>query len=150
MILGILILGIFFLEWFIKSKADKSRKKSGKSYWKGYLTIEKFRNYGMAGSRGSAHPRVVMTVSSLVTALVSAYVWKSKDQITSLESAGWGLILGGACSNLADRIKRGYVVDYLRFPKAVGKCKDYIYNLSDLCIFLGSFFVLLGNIRGRQ
>ena len=45
---------------------------------------------------------------------------------------GTGLLLGGGLSNLYERVRRGRVLDYLRFPRAPGVLKKYTYNLADL------------------
>ena len=60
---------------------------------------------------------------------------------------GAGLILGGGLSNLYERVRRGRVLDYLRFPRAPGVLKKYTYNLADLFILLGAVLLLL---RGRK
>lgn len=62
-----------------------------------------------------------------------------------LFSLGMALILGGGASNLFDRVKRGYVVDYLGLPKI----KNIVFNLSDLFIFLGSILILTGEWKER-
>ena len=60
---------------------------------------------------------------------------------------GTGLLLGGGLSNLYERVRRGRVLDYLRFPRAPGVLKKYTYNLADLFILLGAVLLLL---RGRK
>lgn len=45
-------------------------------------------------------------------------------------------ILGGAVSNLYDRMIRHYVVDY--FSIQCGKLKKVVFNLGDIFVFLGS------------
>ena len=59
-----------------------------------------------------------------------------------------GLILGGGVSNLLERVRFGKVYDYIRFPKAPGRLKRYVYNLADLAIFLGGIALILS--RGRK
>ncbi|UCC95627.1 MAG: signal peptidase II [Candidatus Omnitrophota bacterium] len=53
----------------------------------------------------------------------------------------YGLILGGAFSNLCDRVFLGYVIDYIDlriWP---------VFNLSDTCISVGIFILLLMQFR---
>ena len=50
---------------------------------------------------------------------------------------GVGLILGGGISNLLERLRQGKVYDYIQFPKAPGRIKQYIFNLADFAILLG-------------
>ena len=56
---------------------------------------------------------------------------------------GTGLLLGGGLSNLYERVRRGRVLDYLRFPRAPGVLKKYTYSLADLFILLGAVLLLL-------
>ena len=46
------------------------------------------------------------------------------------------LVLAGGASNLYDRLKRGYVVDY--FSIQWKKLKKVVFNLGDIFIFAGS------------
>ena len=56
---------------------------------------------------------------------------------------GTGLLLGGGLSNLYERVRRGRVLDYLRFPRAPGVLKKYTYNRAELFILLGAVLLLL-------
>lgn len=53
-----------------------------------------------------------------------------------LEKFSLALILGGALSNLYDRFVHHYVVDYFSFQ--FGVLKKVIFNIGDLCVFLGT------------
>ncbi len=50
----------------------------------------------------------------------------------------------GALSNLFDRVKRGYVVDYFSFQ--FGWLKKVVFNIGDLCIFLGTFLLAVSEL----
>jgi len=63
---------------------------------------------------------------------------------------GAGLILGGGLSNLLERLRTGRVYDYLRFPKAPGKLRRYVYNLADLAIFLGGIVMLVSSLKKKR
>ncbi|MCK4810533.1 MAG: signal peptidase II [Candidatus Omnitrophica bacterium] len=56
----------------------------------------------------------------------------------------YGLILGGALSNLFDRILYGYVIDYLDFQIWP------VFNLSDACITIGVSLIILQSIKQRK
>ena len=53
-----------------------------------------------------------------------------------MQKIGIAIILGGAISNLYDRLVRRYVVDY--FSIQCGKLKEVVFNLGDIFVFLGS------------
>lgn len=65
-----------------------------------------------------------------------------KDAKKSLGLAiAFGLILGGAASNLYDRIFLGFVVDYLDFRIWP------VFNLSDTCICIGVGLIILNSFK---
>jgi len=59
-----------------------------------------------------------------------------------------GLVLGGALSNLTDRVAQGHVVDFI----AVHAGNHYwpTFNLADAAITVGSFLLLWLTISGRR
>ena len=67
-----------------------------------------------------------------------------------LEKLALTLTLAGGVSNLYDRMKRGYVVDY--FSIQWKKLKKVVFNLGDIFIFAGSALFaavqLVEEIRG--
>jgi signal peptidase II len=61
-----------------------------------------------------------------------------------LMKLSYGLILGGALSNLLDRVIYGYVIDYIDiriWP---------VFNLSDTAITTGVFLIFLSSFRFRK
>ena len=63
---------------------------------------------------------------------------------------GAGLILGGGGANLYERLRYGKVYDYVRFPNAPGRWKNYVCNLADIAIFLGALMLLLRGMQQRR
>jgi len=54
---------------------------------------------------------------------------------------GLGLVLGGALGNLIDRIRFGFVVDFLDFY--VGPYHWPAFNVADIAISCGAFYVII-------
>jgi len=54
---------------------------------------------------------------------------------------GLGLVLGGALGNLIDRIRFGFVVDFLDF--SIGKYHWPAFNVADIAITCGAFCVII-------
>ncbi len=85
-----------------------------------------FRNMGVAF--------ILMTFVAVV--LILLYVLRSKAMSAPL-AAAFGLILGGALGNLVDRIKFGYVIDFLDFRVWP------VFNIADSAITIGAAILVL-------
>ena len=59
--------------------------------------------------------------------------------------AAFGLIIGGAVGNLVDRLRFGYVVDFLHFY--VGRFSWPAFNLADSAITVGVALMLWSSFR---
>ncbi|MCD8125050.1 MAG: signal peptidase II [Lachnospiraceae bacterium] len=61
-----------------------------------------------------------------------------------LAKTGLALIVGGSASNLCDRFRRGYVVDYFSVP--FRRIRHIVFNLGDLFLFAGNLLYALGTL----
>ena len=83
---------------------------------------------------------LLIVVSSVLLAMVIAVMWRSQ-QLRWGMGVGLALILGGALSNLFDRIRFGRVVDFLDVYY-----RSYhwpAFNLADSAIVVGAGFLVL-------
>ena len=114
------------------------------------ITIHRHHNYGFAMNRAEEHPQMVRGLTSLFFALTLGHFLEGlrKHADTSdrfpLWATGFSLILGGGFSNIADRIRLGYVVDYFSFP--FKRIRHIIMNIGDLGIFLGSLLIAIAGL----
>lgn len=99
------------------------------------LRLTHVDNEGVAFGRLSGSPLLVALVVG--AALVALIVYVGMH----LEVPGiWlptGLLLGGALGNLADRLARGHVTDYLELPRWPA------FNFADICITVGVVLLLV-------
>ena len=84
--------------------------------------------------RGQALPFAL--ISLVVVGLIVAYHGRSGRNLYL--SITLGLLLGGALGNLIDRVRLGYVVDFV--DAGVGTLRWYTFNVADAAI---SFSILL-------
>lgn len=113
----------------------------------GLLTLRLTRNSGAAFSIGTG-----LTVVFAVVAIgVVAYILHTARRLRSVPWAiTLGLLLGGACGNLVDRLLRapapmqGSVVDWIQLPHWP------VFNLADTAICCGGALAVLLAARGRQ
>jgi signal peptidase II len=60
---------------------------------------------------------------------------------------GLGLILGGTCSNLIDRVRLGYVVDFLQLH--INQYYWPSFNIADSAITIGVGLLIIVTLRGK-
>ncbi len=116
---------------------------------KGFFEKPPVKNYGFAGNKLDKHPSVVAFVSAALTGVMVVAVACAPKRM----KLPMALILGGALSNSADRLIRGYVVDYIpmdllkncfddlapnKSRNHSDPAKRYYCNISDLAIFIGA------------
>ena len=82
---------------------------------------------------------MLMGVLTVISAAVAVMAWRAT---TSLSAAAFGLVLGGALGNLADRwVYNGGVFDFLWLH--LGRTSLFICNGSDIFISAGVVLLLL-------
>jgi signal peptidase II len=113
----------------------------------GLLTLLVTRNSGAAFSIGTG----LTILFALVAIGVVTYILLTARKLRSLPWAiSLGLLLGGACGNLTDRLLRGpsplqgHVVDWIQLPHWP------VFNLADTAICCGGALAVLLAARGRQ
>ncbi len=139
---------IFLIDGQCKIKIEKQQDNAFPMTLKGGILLEKHHNKGFLLNRLDDRPLLVRAVSVLV--MVPLIFWavflffteggrKGPAFLRFLGKTGAAFLLGGASSNLYDRLARGYVVDFIRFPGC--KCKkirNIIFNIADFFLFLGA------------
>ena len=100
-------------------------------------------NYGISYGLFSSGSEAARWLLIGLTLAVSAYL--ARAMITThghLARLGYGLIIGGALGNLADRIIHGAVVDFVSLHYA--GYYWYVFNLADIWISLGVVLLVWG------
>ncbi len=96
--------------------------------------------FGLFSESPSAWKTVLLiVVSSLLLAMVIGVVWRNQ-QLRRVAGVGLALILGGALSNLFDRIRFGRVVDFV--DVYYRGYHWYTFNLADASIVVGAGFLV--------
>ncbi|MBI4164994.1 MAG: signal peptidase II [Acidobacteria bacterium] len=111
----------------------------------GFLNLTHTTNTGVAFGLFSDSPAAwktaLLTSISLGLLWIVLYlVWRSKH-LDWASGLGLAMILGGALSNLADRIRTGAVVDFV--DAYFRSYHWYTFNLADSAIVVGAFFLVI-------
>jgi len=105
------------------------------------LSITYSRNEGAAFGVWHGGGRALAGAAALLIVVVLA--WGIRYASRSL-LIGWGLacLVGGALGNLADRLRLGYVVDFIQVPLWP------VFNVADTCVVIGAGLLMIYGIFG--
>jgi signal peptidase II len=73
------------------------------------------------------------------------FVYHARSGRSIFMSVALGLLLGGAIGNLIDRLRLGYVVDFV--DAGIGNFRWYTFNVADAAISFAILFLILAAIR---
>jgi len=102
----------------------------------GNVSISLFRNPGIAGGGLAGH---AVTMSMLATgAIATLLLFLARVRVLPRTViVGFGLIIGGGVGNLVDRVRLGYVTDFILHGSSA-------FNLADVAILTGTMLILVG------
>ncbi len=105
-----------------------------------FLAFEYVQNtgaaFGMLAGRSWLHSVLAVAVAGMFVILLRTEVKEDRAYQLTI-----GMILGGAAGNLIDRVRLGYVIDFI----AVGTWPKF--NVADSCITLGVALVVFSMLR---
>jgi len=118
----------------------------------GFFSLVLVKNRGMAFGifsqtrSGFYYYFLLSTTIGAIGVILFSFFWikSSKKWLT----VGLSLILGGAVGNFVDRLRLGYVIDFLDFF-----LKGYhwpAFNVADSAVTVGTFWLLFNIIQGRK
>lgn len=119
--------------------------------WKGKGIYRKVHNKGLMLNRLDSRPKLVKGVSAAALGILFyCDHLLLKEPGHKLAKFGTALMLGGAVGNTYDRLKRGYVVDYLSLKTKNKKLSDITFNLSDVALFAGAILTIWSSLFGKK
>ena len=123
--------------------------------WSPLFNLTWVENRGVSfGLFGDGSARWMLSAFSIAVAGILGW-WAVKADRRLLITA-IGLIMGGALGNVIDRIRFGYVVDFLDFSGPhffLGSMKinfPWIFNVADSAICIGVILLILDSVRAEQ
>jgi signal peptidase II len=109
------------------------------------LDITRMQNVGAAFSflaSASGWQRwVFIGLAVVVSAGIVVWLFKLPRSAHALLAAGLALVLGGALGNVIDRIRLGYVIDFIHFHW--DRAYFPAFNVADSAITVGAAFLLM-------
>lgn len=107
----------------------------------GVFEFTYIRNEGAAFGMLSDNRWVFMIVSTIAIGALLIYLWKFRPE-SKWACAAVAMIIGGGIGNMIDRVRLGYVIDFLNFC-AFPNLWMWIFNVADafVCVGGGILFV---------
>ena len=102
----------------------------------------------MKVARPSVAVRVGREVSAYATIAAGVAFWITREQSAG-DRVALGLVLGGALGNIVDRVRFGYVVDFLDLHFGAWR-PFYVFNVADAAISIGVVILLLRAFFARK
>jgi signal peptidase II len=93
--------------------------------------------------------RVVLSAVSFIALVVVILYLRKTDPARRGMTAGLGLICGGALGNMLDRLRLGYVTDFIRVNLGVWPFNPWpVFNVADAVLVAGAALMILTLRRG--
>lgn len=110
-----------------------------------FLNITHLRNTGAAFSSFAQLPPAFF-IALAIGVSIGMMVWLRRYAYTQrMVAAAFCCIIGGALGNVIDRVRHGYVVDFIDFH--IGSWHYAAFNVADVAISVGAFLLILDMIR---
>ncbi|MBS6643409.1 MAG: signal peptidase II [Clostridiaceae bacterium] len=139
---------IFVIDLLLKESIEKQDPETfPRELEKSQGRILLYRNHNAGFPFGflEEKPQLVKNIPLIMTsALAGILLWLLPKKGQLLEKTALTFAIGGALSNLYDRMVRGYVIDY--FSIQWKKLKKVVFNLGDLFIFAGAALLLISEV----
>ncbi len=111
---------------------------------KNFFRITYLQNNGAAFSILSGNRIFLILITLIALLIIYIFLIKNKN-INKIETICYGTLIGGIIGNLIDRVRLGYVIDYLDFN--IINYNYPVFNFADICIVVSAILLLIISIK---
>jgi signal peptidase II len=129
-------------KWLVAARWGRGAETHRNDLLGDVLAIDYVENTGMAFGLFQGQV-IVVTLLAMLIVLVLLRTYRHASSVSWAMAIGCGLIVGGALGNLVDRVRLGYVVDFVAvavWPK---------FNVADSAITVGALLVVCHYLRAE-
>ncbi len=108
----------------------------------GLLNFQPVRNYGAAFGMLAGRNALLIALVLLLCAAIAFALFRY-PRMPGLARAGLWLVFAGGLSNLYDRLRYGYVIDFLEFDFI----RFPVFNVADICVVAGCALAFIALLR---
>ena len=138
----ILTLALIIIDQLSKYAAIKYLK-----HQKPIVIIENFLQFNYVENRGAAfgilqgRKVLFLIITIAVVLVIGFYLIKYYNQMMPLTRISFAMLMGGAIGNLIDRVRLGYVVDFISI-KLINRYDFPVFNIADICVVVSTIFIV--------
>ncbi len=100
--------------------------------------IKYLANEGISWGMLSGKKALLIILCIVILAVIAFVIYKTRPE-NFFEKISYGLVMGGAIGNLADRFMYGFVVDFLDFRLI----NFPVFNVADCCVVVGAILLCI-------
>jgi len=116
----------------------------------GLFNIVRVHNQGMAFGIGNGSPFanvIFLTVATVAIAFIT-YLWRRNAFPTMVTKIAVASLIAGVLGNVTDRLRLGYVVDFLDFY--LGNSHFPSFNVADSCICVAAGLLIIASFKDEM
>jgi signal peptidase II len=133
-------------KWIVEDRIPLNTSMPVIGHWFAFTHTQ---NFGAAFSMLQNGGFFFVIVAAIVSAVILYYAPKLPES-DWISRVALGLQMGGALGNVVDRLRQGYVTDFLHFKIPEIGFDFAVFNLADSCIFVGVVILIATSlIRDR-
>ncbi len=104
--------------------------------------------FSLLGDGGAAANAFFLGLATAATVLFTVWIWRAARRSPGVVLGALALILGGTIGNAVDRVRRGYVVDFIQVH--VHGWYYPAFNLADSALTVGAVLLVLAYLRAGR
>lgn len=143
-----IVVVIFFLDQWTKNWIIENLSLYEKISISNFVNLTHQQNTGAAFSflaeAGGWQRWFLSIVAMIVSGYIAYWLYELRNSTQWFLIYGLSLVLGGALGNVFDRIRLGYVTDFLQV--FIGSWPFPSFNIADAAITIGAIFIIIDAI----
>jgi len=148
LIFTIIILTLL-LDQITKAIAVKKIALNGNyEYFGGLIEFKLVKNFGAAFGILQDKRWLFIIITTVVILVFIIYIVKFNSEINLHTKLALSLLLGGAIGNFIDRIRLGYVIDFIQID-IINSINFPVFNFADVFIVFGTIMLMIFTIYPR-
>jgi signal peptidase II len=138
-----MIITIILLDQISKYLAVRNIVINGNyKFFNGLLEFKFVKNYGAAFGILQERKWLFIVITIIVISVLMVYLIKYSAEIHMLNKIAISILIGGAIGNFVDRIRLGYVIDFIQVD-IIKSINFPVFNIADIFIVIGTALLMI-------